>query len=98
MEILFFVLSLLINGLLIGAVGRLVVPGPDPIGLPATIGVGIVGAFAGGLVAYLLFPDAEWTALPLSVLFAAIVVYALRGLRGGRDERVSLDREPDQES
>jgi uncharacterized membrane protein YeaQ/YmgE (transglycosylase-associated protein family) len=93
MEVLFFILSVLLNGLLIGALGRLLLPGPDPMGLPATIGVGIVASLAGGVVAYMLFRDAEWTALVFSVLFAVIIVYALRGLRGGRDDRVSLDQE-----
>ena len=76
---------------MIGAIGRLLLPGPDPIGIPATIGVGIVAALAGTAVSYLLFRDAEWTGLLFSVLFAVMLVYALRGLRGGSDERVSLD-------
>jgi uncharacterized membrane protein YeaQ/YmgE (transglycosylase-associated protein family) len=91
MEVIFFVISVLLNGLLIGAIGRLLLPGPDPIGLPATIGVGIAASLGGGVVAYLLFRDAEWTALLFSVVFAVMIVYALRSLRGGSDERVSLD-------
>ena len=91
MDVVFIILSLLLNGLLIGALGRLLLPGADPIGIPATIGVGIVAAVGGSAIAYLLFRDAEWTSLLFSVLFAVMIVYALRGLRGGRDERVSLD-------
>ena len=37
----------ILTGLVIGALGRLVVPGRNPIGCPLTILVGIVGAVSG---------------------------------------------------
>ena len=40
----------LIIGLIAGALARLVMPGKDPMGLLATILLGIVGSVVGGLV------------------------------------------------
>jgi uncharacterized membrane protein YeaQ/YmgE (transglycosylase-associated protein family) len=50
-----FVIWLLILGLIAGAVARLLVPGPDPLGIAGTIVVGIVGSFVGGFLADVLF-------------------------------------------
>jgi hypothetical protein len=52
-----FVVSLLIaagTGLLIGALARLALPGPDPMSWPATLGYGLVGSVVGGLISWLL--------------------------------------------
>jgi uncharacterized membrane protein YeaQ/YmgE (transglycosylase-associated protein family) len=40
----------LIIGLIAGALARLIMPGKDPMGLLATIVLGIVGSIVGGLV------------------------------------------------
>lgn len=45
---------LAISGLIIGALARLVLPGPDPMGWLSTIGFGIAGSLVGGFVARLL--------------------------------------------
>ncbi len=42
------VLSVLLTGLVVGALGRLAVPGPDPMPWWLTIGFGLLGAFVGG--------------------------------------------------
>jgi uncharacterized membrane protein YeaQ/YmgE (transglycosylase-associated protein family) len=49
-----FVLILIVGGFLIGALARLAVPGPDPMPIWLTIGIGIGGAVLGGLAADLL--------------------------------------------
>lgn len=43
--------SALIAGLIVGALGRLVVPGRQPIGCLLTILIGVVGAVAGTAIA-----------------------------------------------
>jgi len=43
------IVSLLIIGLIAGAIARLVVPGRDPIGILGTILLGVVGSFIGGI-------------------------------------------------
>ena len=49
------IVSLVIIGLIAGALARLLVPGPDPIGILGTILLGIVGSFIGGFLGYVLF-------------------------------------------
>ncbi len=52
-----FILGLIIVGLIAGALARLLVPGRDPMGIGATILLGIVGSFVGGFLADVLFRD-----------------------------------------
>jgi uncharacterized membrane protein YeaQ/YmgE (transglycosylase-associated protein family) len=52
-----FIIWLLVLGLIAGAVARLLVPGPDPLGVAGTIVVGIVGSFVGGFLADVLYRD-----------------------------------------
>ncbi|MDX1449020.1 MAG: GlsB/YeaQ/YmgE family stress response membrane protein [Acidimicrobiia bacterium] len=47
-------LWLLIVGLIVGLIARFLVPGPDPMGLLATMVLGVVGSFVGGLILSLL--------------------------------------------
>jgi len=55
-----FILWLAIVGLVAGALARLLVPGRDPMGIGATILLGIVGSFVGGFLADVFFRnDAE---------------------------------------
>jgi len=49
------IISLLIVGLIAGAVARLLVPGKQDLSILATIVIGIVGSFVGGFLGYLLF-------------------------------------------
>ena len=49
------IVSLVIVGLIAGAVARLVVPGKQNLSILATIGLGIGGSFVGGFLGYLLF-------------------------------------------
>jgi len=52
-----FILGLIVIGLIAGALARLLVPGRDPMGIGATIVLGILGSFAGGFLADVLFRD-----------------------------------------
>lgn len=49
------IVSLIVIGLIAGAVARLVVPGKQNLSVLATIVLGIVGSFVGGFIGYLLF-------------------------------------------
>jgi uncharacterized membrane protein YeaQ/YmgE (transglycosylase-associated protein family) len=82
--VLFLILSIAIGGLIIGALGRLAVPGPQPMGILATMLVGIGGAIVGGIVARVIWSDPQQHAvgvIVLEVLGAALIVYAMRGRR-----------------
>jgi uncharacterized membrane protein YeaQ/YmgE (transglycosylase-associated protein family) len=48
-------ISLLVVGLVAGALARLVVPGKQDLSVLGTIVLGVVGSFVGGFLGYLLF-------------------------------------------
>ena len=50
--VLWYILFLALGGLLIGALARLALPGPDPMGILATIGLGLAGSFVGGIISW----------------------------------------------
>jgi len=45
-----WIIGLIIAGLIVGALGRLFHPGRDPMGLLATIGIGIASVIVAGLL------------------------------------------------
>ncbi|GAB3607542.1 GlsB/YeaQ/YmgE family stress response membrane protein [Conyzicola nivalis] len=49
------IISLIIVGLIAGAVARLVIPGHQNISIPMTILLGIIGSFVGGFLGFLIF-------------------------------------------
>ncbi|MGZ5370069.1 MAG: GlsB/YeaQ/YmgE family stress response membrane protein [Aeromicrobium sp.] len=49
------IVSLIVVGLIAGAVARLLIPGKQNISIPMTILVGIIGSFIGGFLGFLLF-------------------------------------------
>ena len=49
------IISLIVIGLIAGALARLVVPGRQNISIPMTILLGIVGSFVGGFLGFLIF-------------------------------------------
>ena len=82
MSLIVYLLVLALSGLIVGALARLALPGPDPMSIPQTIAVGIVGSFAAGLVSLLLF-DSDVAGITLSILGATTVMYFVRRSRGG---------------
>jgi uncharacterized membrane protein YeaQ/YmgE (transglycosylase-associated protein family) len=49
------IVSIIVIGLLAGALARLVVPGKQDISIVMTIVLGIIGSFVGGFLGYLIF-------------------------------------------
>jgi uncharacterized membrane protein YeaQ/YmgE (transglycosylase-associated protein family) len=61
-------------GLIAGALARLLVPGRDPLSIPATILLGIVGSFVGGFLGDALFrSDVEDRGFGPAGLFGSVV-------------------------
>jgi len=61
--VLLWILGLLLSGLIVGALGGLVIPGPNPMSIGMTMVVGIGGSLLGGLVGALLLgrpADCSW--------------------------------------
>jgi uncharacterized membrane protein YeaQ/YmgE (transglycosylase-associated protein family) len=69
--------AILVSGLVIGALGRLAVPGPDPMPIWLTIVLGIVGSFIGGTAA-VAFGFGVGGIFVASVLAATLIVIAYR--------------------
>jgi uncharacterized membrane protein YeaQ/YmgE (transglycosylase-associated protein family) len=72
----------LIIGLIAGALARLIMPGRDPMGIIATILLGIVGSILGGLVSWGIWgADTDGfrpAGLLLSILGAILVLWIWR--------------------
>ena len=79
-----------IVGLITGALARLALPGRDPMGIFATIGVGLAGSFLAGLVTMAIW-GRNVGGITLSILFATGIVYVIRRSRGGTLTRPAPD-------
>jgi uncharacterized membrane protein YeaQ/YmgE (transglycosylase-associated protein family) len=77
------IIGLIISGLIVGALGRLAIPGPNPMSIGMTILVGVGGSLLGGLVGWLIFGKRAGGSLLLSVAGAALIVYIIQR-RGDR--------------
>ena len=80
MSLIAYLIVLAVIGLFVGALGRLLVPGPDPMGIGATIGIGIVSTFLSGLIALALF-GRNGGSFIFSVVIAMAIVWLLRRTR-----------------
>ena len=82
------IISLLIVGLIAGALARLVVPGRQDLSIVGTIVLGVVGSFVGGFLGYLIFhKDAGGGFLqPAGIIGSVIgaIIVLLVYLRAGR--------------
>ncbi|MET7959206.1 GlsB/YeaQ/YmgE family stress response membrane protein [Micromonospora zamorensis] len=90
MEITGFFAAIII-GLIIGVLGRLVVPGKQNIPIWLTLLIGVVAALLGTLVASAVGVDdtsgIDWIELILQVVFAAVGVAIVAGVYGRRRVR-----------
>jgi len=77
-----FIISLVLGGLIVGGLGRLALPGPDPMSIGQTILVGIGGSFIGGFLSTLIWGREAWSFL-VAVACATGIVYLIRRSRGG---------------
>lgn len=69
-----FVITMIIVGAIAGFLARAIVPGRDPMGIGATILLGIIGSFIGGFLGYVLFgKDAGEGALQPSGIIGAVI-------------------------
>ena len=87
MEVTGFLTAIII-GLIIGALGRLVVPGKQDIPIWLTMLIGVVAAIIGTFIAAALgvanTRGVDWIELIIQVVLAAIGVAIVAGARGRR--------------
>ena len=81
------ILWLLIVGLIAGFIARFLVPGPDPMGLLATMVLGVIGSFVGGLIlafvteGELVLTAAGWIGSILGAIVALLIYRAVMSRR-----------------
>ena len=83
MEFLVLMLLLALQGLFVGAFARLALPGPDPLTLLQTMGVGLAGSFIAGLVFYFVAGEEAAPGFLAALVFSVGIVYIIRRRRGG---------------
>ena len=71
-----FIVFLALFGLVVGALARLALPGPDPMGILATIGLGLAGSFLGGILARIFLGTGG--GVVFAVLGATLILYLYR--------------------
>ena len=81
---LWALVSTVIVGLIIGAVGRLIVPGTQAIGFLATVGAGLCGSIVGGFVGQHLL-HVHWLG---TILLEVGIAAVLAALMAGRQRQI----------
>ena len=89
---LWTLISVGVVGIIIGGLGRLVLPGPQRISLLATILLGWIGSLIGGFVGYHLLETGKFPTILLEIAAAALLITIYRqtqsrGLTPGRRRR-----------
>lgn len=73
------ILGLLVTGLIVGLLGRLIVPGRQPIGLVRTVLVGVAGSLAGAYLGRQLLHFGGGGQFVVAVLVAGVLVMIVEG-------------------
>jgi uncharacterized membrane protein YeaQ/YmgE (transglycosylase-associated protein family) len=85
-SLLVYLIILFFVGLVVGAVARLLLPGPDPMGIAMTALVGLCVTFSAGLFSWYVL-HRHGAGLVLSVAFSMLVVWIYRRSRGAGNPR-----------
>jgi uncharacterized membrane protein YeaQ/YmgE (transglycosylase-associated protein family) len=89
--IIVYLTILFVIGLVVGALARLLLPGPDPMSIGMTALIGIAGTFSAGLFSWYVL-HRHGAGLLLSLVFSMLLVWIYRrsssgGRFGGRRHR-----------
>lgn len=84
MSLIIYLIVVLFTGLIIGALARLVIPGPDPMTLFQTALLGIAGSLIAGLISLWIFHGRAGGGIILSVICSAFLVLLVRRTRERR--------------
>ncbi len=77
MSLIVFIILLAVIGLIVGALARLLLPGPDPMSAGATILLGLAGSFLAGLFSWYVLKR-HGAGLFLSVIFSMLLLWLRR--------------------
>jgi uncharacterized membrane protein YeaQ/YmgE (transglycosylase-associated protein family) len=84
MDVLFAIVGWALFGLIAGAIARLLVPGRQPIGMLATMGLGILGSIVGGGIVWAVTGDPLQPAGWIMSIIGAVIVLAIAVKMQGR--------------
>ncbi|HKA69170.1 MAG TPA: GlsB/YeaQ/YmgE family stress response membrane protein [Actinomycetes bacterium] len=80
------IISAIVIGAIVGILGRLVLPGRQPIGVLLTLVIGIIAALVGTWIAQQIGVDTtdgvDWIEIIFQVGLAALAIAAVAGFRG----------------
>jgi uncharacterized membrane protein YeaQ/YmgE (transglycosylase-associated protein family) len=81
------VIGWIVFGLIVGVVGKLLMPGKDPGGFLATVAIGIVGALFGGMLGRMLgmYGQDDPVGFVMAVIGAILFLWLYRVITGRRD-------------
>lgn len=82
MGLVLFLIILFIEGLFVGALARLLLPGRDPMGIWMTVFVGLCGTFTAGLFSWYVL-HRHGAGLLLAIVFSMFVVWIYRHSQRG---------------
>jgi uncharacterized membrane protein YeaQ/YmgE (transglycosylase-associated protein family) len=77
MSLILFLILIALSGLVVGALARLLLLGPDPMGIGGTILLGLAGSFIAGLFSWFVL-HRHGAGLILSVLFSMLLLWLRR--------------------
>jgi uncharacterized membrane protein YeaQ/YmgE (transglycosylase-associated protein family) len=84
--LLVYLILLFVIGLVVGGLARLLLPGPDPMGIGMTALVGVCGTLIAGLFSWYVL-HRHGAGLVLSVLFSMLLVWLYRRSQAGHGHR-----------
>lgn len=82
MGLIAFLIILFVEGLVVGALARLLLPGPDPMSIFMTAAVGLLGTFSAGLFSWYVL-HRHGGGLLLAILFSMLLVWLYRRSHAG---------------
>jgi uncharacterized membrane protein YeaQ/YmgE (transglycosylase-associated protein family) len=77
MSLILFLILLVLVGLVVGALARLLLPGPDPMSAGQTIVLGVAGSFIAGAFSWFVL-GRHGAGILLSVVFSMLVLWLRR--------------------
>ena len=83
MALITYLIILFFVGLFVGALARLLLPGPDPMSIGMTALVGLCGTISAGLFSWYVL-HRHGAGLLLSIAFSMLVLWLFRRTRGTR--------------